>query len=210
MTTRLLALPAMFAALIGSGCYGAGEVPKAEEKPIAEEKPNLAVAPAPRAPGDAKPLLVVAGPWMPRRSDKPWPELIVGRWRYAQPKVDENATTTIEYTHDGKCTRRYRPPVHPENPKGVQTNTRDYRVNGNILFPASTHDDGFWVTEDTTLIESLTEGELVTLKITRTRLSQFWAEQEAKTRKVPVEQVLAEIREEQRRFVYVRLKDKDK
>ena len=202
-------LPVAVAALLGlAGCSGSDATPEPDAaKPPAEAaKADLPIAPAPRAKADGlPPPPALSG--VPRQS-KPWSELIVGKWLYTGHDIV--GQRTVEYTRDGKCITRYSYPAAPGRPTGIEVSTHEYRVNGNMLFPPSPYDDGTWVTESTTFIESLTENELILFSVTWTRLSLETAKQVAAARKIPVEQVLADVREEQGRYVYVRLKDKDK
>jgi hypothetical protein len=208
MTTHTrLVFAILVALLIVSGCSGPDRTPAAEGKPIAEEKSNLPVAPGPRAKEDGlpPPPAAVAAP----AHSKPWSELIIGKWLQVN-RPDLVGDKVREFTREGKVIERYSYPARPNHPKGIEVGAWEYRVNGNVLFPPSTRDDGIWVREYTTFIETLTENELVTLSIIRTRKSLEHAKREADRRKVPVEQVLAEVREERGRTYYVRVKDKDK
>jgi hypothetical protein len=208
MNARRLVL---VAALGLAGCSGSDATPQPAEQKAAPEtaKADLHVAPAPRAKADGLPPPPAMSGAFPKPS-KSWSELIVGKWLHVNRK-DLIGDKVREFTRDGRVIERYSYPARPNHPGGIEVGTWEYRVEGKILSsPPSTRDDGTWVTEYTTFIETLTENELVTLTIKRTRLSVEIARQVAARRKIPVEQVLADVREERGRTFYVRLKDKDK
>lgn len=213
MNTRRLLLSAILATLAVGGCSQPIDSPLPNDEPKTAEArevkiASLSVAPVPHKPGEAK-ALPTTEPWKDRPSKTPWSELIVGKW------VDTNRNyqgqTTWEFTRDGKLTSRYSYPAAPGRPKGIKTSTRDYSINGTVLFPTSSVEVGFRVRVSTTYIESLSDNELVVLTSSQFRWSREIAKDEAARRKVPLEQVLGEVlRVEHGRDVYVRLKDKDK
>lgn len=211
MNTRLLTLPLTLAAMLFAlGCNAHVEMPVAADA-VPDDKPKgeaLPQAPMPRAQGEKAPTPT---PWVAPKSTKPWSELIVGKWVYAGRDIE--GQRMWEFTKDGKVNQRYSYTAAPKSgrPAGIERSSHGYSVNGNVLFPTSTFDDGLWVTTSTTFIERLTENELSIYAISRSHLSLVPAKSEAQTRKVPVEVVLGEIREERSKSsVYVRLKDKDK
>ena len=177
----------------------AGETPKGEDT----------VAPEPHAPGEGAQFAPVARPWTDRPSNKPWSELILGKWLDGD-RQGLLGQKVWEFTRDGKVISTYSYRATRNHAKGIEGGTWAYHVSGNNLFPTSTEDDGAWVWESTTFIESLTEHQLIMFAIKRKWLSLHYAKQDATARKIPVEQVLAEVTETRGRGVFVRLKDKDK
>ncbi len=193
--------------VVMSGC-GSPDKPL-DELATMEMKPNLHVAPTPRAKEEGlppPPAEVVARP------TKPWPELIVGKWFQVNRK-NVAGDVLEEFTRDGMVIERYSYQAAPGHSAGIEVGTHEYRVEGNILrYPSipEPFDDGIWVRQTTTFIETLTEGELVTLSVTLKHPSLRIAEREAATRNVPVEAVLNRVCEERGRVYYVRVKDEDK
>lgn len=228
MNTRCFLLLLFVAPLcFVSGCTAAPDAPAdnaspgAGEKTKVEENLNPNVAPEPHAPGEGDRFTIVAKPWTERPSKKPWSELIVGKWLHTYPgAVGQHV---YEFTKDGKLNTCYSYPASsneelPANPAvnsrpvGIERDTRDYRVNGNVLFPTSTSEVGSYSTESTTFIKSLTENELVTYSDIRVRWALEPAKNESARTNVPLEVMQAKVLREERyeRGMYMRLKDKDK
>jgi hypothetical protein len=208
MNARYL-LSGIVTTVLAYGCTAPPEMPTPNGEPNPAVKTNLPVAPPPRAKEDHLPP-PPATDGIAQKPSKPWSELILGKWLQVNRK-DMIGDKVREFTRDGRVIERYSYPARPNHPRGIEVGTWDYRVEGNILSsPPSTRDDGTWVTEYTTVIETLTENELVTLTTKRTRKSLEIAKQEAARRKMTLEAVLAEVTETRGRTFYVRLKDKDK
>jgi hypothetical protein len=199
-----------FAGLFTAGVVGSVPAPAAPDTapmPTAHKDAGetIAIAPPPRAPGQPAPALVV-GP--ARKSTKPWAELIVGKWMRIEPPVV--GQVVWEFTRDGKVKSQYSYPEAPGRPRGIERGSWSYRVNGTNLFPTETLNDGDWVRDYTTFIDTLTDNELVTSWLKRKRPSLEFAKQLAAERKVPLQQILGEVDEERGRSAWIRLKDRDK
>ncbi len=205
MTAQAPTISASLAVLlIISGCSAPGEAPPPNDEPKVEAKANLPVAPAPRAKEDELPPPPAEAVV---RSTKPWPELIIGRWREVRHN-NRHVESIIEFKNDGTATEwsgNRREPV-------VRVRTATYRLDGHLISPGPRiEDDGIDLTEATSYIETLTEGEMVYLTVVRTRTSPEHAKLLAAARNVPVEAILNDpndVREERYRHYYVRLKDK--
>jgi hypothetical protein len=130
-------------------------------------------------------------------------ELLIGKWKRTEPKIP--GVLTKEFTRDGKMVEQ-----SDDQNGGLQTGTTTYRlVDNELVFPDApyTSDDSRLIAERTTLIEKLTEQELITETVIRTRLTPEAATEIAEVRREPVGPILAEVRESRHRAVYLRLKN---
>jgi hypothetical protein len=189
MTIRSFWFLILLACCAGSGCEQKNESPqpsdaKGDQAPQPSQVP---VAPAPRE----------------KAGRENWPKLLFGKWRQVKPRYA--AEITVEYTANGLKIRR------SEDIEGVRTQSTPYElVDGTFVFPEPKVEDNVFTrretTERTTYIESLSEDTLVTVTIVRRRWTVAWAEETAKRRKIPVEQLLSEVREERGTDTFERIK----
>jgi Lipocalin-like domain len=152
----------------------------------------------------------------PQPADQPktTAELLVGTWRLVEqpedrePREPDLFGIVRQFADDGRVEDRVTDFIN-----GPQVSSGTYRLEGNTLKffspsianPSPTRHE-IW--ELTSTIESLTEEELVIVTVTRKRWAPERAQQLAGLREVPVEQVLAEVREDRSQSVYIRVKDR--
>ena len=137
-------------------------------------------------------------------------ELLIGSWKEVQPgQSNEPALfeVVLHFKQDGKYELSTWDSI-----RGPRVAPGTYRLHENTLqfSPASATElspirGEIW--ERTSIIETLTEEQLIIVTITRRRWTQEMAEQLADVRGVPVGPLLAEVREDRSRSLYVRLKD---
>lgn len=143
MTTRLLTLPAILAALFAVlGCTGADATLNADEKQVTPtEKTNADVpqAPAPRA-------------------KKSQAELLIGTWRLVKlGKQPPFENVVYEFTKGGKYAARV---IDPTGPPQRSTGTYEWQGNAIRLHAVATAEEPAESTD--MVIELLTETELIT------------------------------------------------
>jgi hypothetical protein len=174
-----------------SGCAQNGE-PLSPNEAKPDQEPQTAKLPEAPAPRD-------------KAGRENWPKLLIGTWRQVQPR--STTEVTCEFATNGIVTMRF------ARPDGVRTQSMAYKLVGDTFdFPDRKVEDNAIILnetiESTTYIESLTEDKLVTVTIDRKRLKPEMAAALAKSRMIPVEQLLSEVREQRHTAICERVKDK--
>jgi hypothetical protein len=137
-------------------------------------------------------------------------ELLIGSWKEVQPEQMPNEPVLFEIVHRFRADGTYELDVW-DMLRGPKVLSGKYQVQGNALQfllditenPSSTRDE---ICERTHTIESLTEEQLVIVTVSKKRWTSEMARDLAEARGVPIDSVLAEIREDRSRCVYVRIK----
>lgn len=136
-------------------------------------------------------------------------ELLLGSWQEAPPGQNppENAAIELIYhfAEDGKYEVQYWTVIH-----GSEVTPGTYRLEGNnlqFLSPAPpVYTLAGEICERANTIESITETRFVLVTVIKKRWTREIAQDLADANNVPVEQLLAEVREERHRTEYVRVK----
>jgi hypothetical protein len=132
-----------------------------------------------------------------------WPNSLVGKWK----RIGHNyaAELTSEFTANGILTER------TKDRDGERSASVEYKLVGDtFVVPEPPVQDNVITrnetSERTTYIESLSDEKLVTVTIVRRRWTPKRAAEIAKSRMIPVEQLLSEVREERHTATYERVK----
>ena len=139
--------------------------------------------------------------------------MLVGKWKLVDQPADRIPGEpglfgfVFSFTEDGRYESRI-----IDFFDGPEETSGTYQLEGNtirfftptIANPSPISSE-IW--ELTSTIETLTEEELIIVTITKKRKTPERAQQLAQVREVPVGLILAEVREDRSRSVYVRLKD---
>jgi hypothetical protein len=150
---------------------------------------------------------------LPVEQPKTTAQLLVGSWKLIERPEDRNSREppSVEiirhFAKDGTCELRVWDVV-----RGTKVTPGRYRLEGNVIefvnpTSANLSPSRYEIWERVNTIESLTDEELVILSVTKKRWSPEMAQELADVREVPVAQVLAEVREDRSRSVYLRVKD---
>lgn len=137
-------------------------------------------------------------------------ELLIGSWKEVQPEQKPDEPALFEIVHRLRADGTYELDVW-DTLRGPKVVSGRYQVQGNALQflsditgnPSPTCNE---ICERTHTIESLTEEQLVLVTVTKKRWAPEMARDLAEARGVPVDSVLAEIRENCSRSVYFRIK----
>jgi hypothetical protein len=144
---------------------------------------------------------------VPKGASKTNGELIIGKWKEIEYSIDG-----VKYELFKEFTSEYRKDGTVVSFGGWPPRTESrYRLEGDwIINPdvPSIHPSDLpgRIEEITCLIESLTEDELISVTTIQTRYTQQEAELISSINGIPLEQVLAEVRVEIQRSVWVRIK----
>jgi hypothetical protein len=136
-------------------------------------------------------------------------ELLVGSWKKVEAGQNPNEPVLFEIVHRFRADGTHELDIW-DALRGPKVVSGRYQVQGNTLQflwerasnPSPTRDE-IW--EMTSTIESLTEEQLIFVTVTKKRWAPEMARELAEVRRVSVDSVLAEIREDRSRSIYVRI-----
>jgi hypothetical protein len=134
-------------------------------------------------------------------------ELLVGSWKeiYPERAIQPNLFEVVHhFAQDGKYE------IHVwDSARGNKVIASRYRLEGNIIRfdPLEIDTPGEEILERVTKIEKLTNEQLVLITVTKTRWTPEMAKKLAAIRDVPLDQILAEAREDKSQTVCTRVQN---
>jgi hypothetical protein len=120
-------------------------------------------------------------------------ELLLGSWKEVYPEQAVRPELLYHFTKDGRHEIRVWDFIH-----GPAVSVGTYKLEGNTIRFEPQYQDNYReeILDRVTLIEKLTDEELILVTVTKKRCTPATAKDIAAVRDLPVDQVLAEVREE--------------